>query len=88
METKRTKKAAPREKLVQLPIGFTARHREMIEEIMKDAGYFPSLASVVQQAVVEMHKRMKVTSLVKEELEAREKAAIEQYKKDHPDEEE
>jgi hypothetical protein len=43
-----------REKTKQTPIGFTNRHREMIEEIMASKGY-PSIASVVQQAVIEMH---------------------------------
>jgi len=43
-----------REKTKQVPIGFTPKHREMIEEIMASKGY-PSLASVVQQAVIEMH---------------------------------
>lgn len=57
-ESKRTKKPSQREKLKQVPIGFTERHREMISEIMENEGYFPTLASVVQQAVVEMHKRM------------------------------
>ncbi len=43
-----------REKTKQIPIGFTPRHREMIEEIMAAKGY-PSIASVAQQAVIEMH---------------------------------
>lgn len=44
-----------RSKTKQTPIGFTVRHREMIDEIMASKGY-PSVASVVQQAIVEMHK--------------------------------
>lgn len=44
-----------RNKTTQVPIGFTPRHREMIEEIMLKLGY-PSMASVVQQAVVAFHK--------------------------------
>ncbi len=44
-----------RKKTKQLPIGFTDRHREMIEEIMGEISYLPSLTSVVQQAVVDMH---------------------------------
>lgn len=43
-----------RPKSKQIPIGFTDRHREMITEIMTAKGY-PSIASVVQQAVIEMH---------------------------------
>lgn len=43
-----------RKKTKQIPIGFTKRHREMIEQIMEAKGY-PSLSSTVQQAVVEMH---------------------------------
>lgn len=43
-----------REKSKQIPIGFTPRHREMIDEIMASKGY-PSIASVVQQAIIEMH---------------------------------
>lgn len=43
-----------RPKSKQIPVGFTERHREMISEIMATRGY-PSLASVVQQAVIEMH---------------------------------
>lgn len=43
-----------RPKSKQIPVGFTERHREMINEIMASKGY-PSLASVVQQAVIEMH---------------------------------
>lgn len=43
-----------RPKSKQIPVGFTERHREMITEIMTAKGY-PSLASVVQQAVIEMH---------------------------------
>lgn len=43
-----------RPKSKQIPVGFTEKHREMIVEIMTAKGY-PSLASVVQQAVVEMH---------------------------------
>lgn len=45
---------AERPKSKQIPVGFTERHREMISEIMAAKGY-PSLASVVQQAVIEMH---------------------------------
>lgn len=44
----------PRPKSKQIPVGFTERHREMINEIMSAKGY-PSLAAVVQQAVIEMH---------------------------------
>ena len=44
----------PRKKSKQIPIGFTERHREMIEQIMDSKGY-PSIASVVQQAIIEMH---------------------------------
>lgn len=44
-----------REKTKQVPIGFTERHREMIEFIMKELGYH-SLSSVVQQAVVDMYQ--------------------------------
>ncbi len=47
-----------REKMKQVPVGFTPRHREMIEEIMKELGY-PSLASVVQQAIVDMYQATK-----------------------------
>lgn len=47
--------ANARQKSKQIPVGFTDRHREMINEIMESKGY-PSLASVVQQAIVEMHK--------------------------------
>lgn len=43
-----------RPKSKQVPVGFTERHREMITEIMESKGY-PSLASVVQQAIVELH---------------------------------
>ena len=43
-----------RKKTKQIPIGFTEKHREMIEQIMEAKGY-PSLSSTVQQAVVEMH---------------------------------
>jgi len=43
-----------RVKTKQIPIGFTERHREMIEEIKVSKGY-PSVAAVVQQAVIEMH---------------------------------
>ena len=49
--TKRT----VREKTKQVPIGFTDRHREMIADIMKELGY-PTMASVVQQAVVDMYQ--------------------------------
>lgn len=44
-----------REKTKQLPIGFTERQREMIEEIMKAYGY-PTLSSVVQQALVDFYQ--------------------------------
>lgn len=47
-----------REKMKQVPIGFTERHREMIEEIKAELGY-PSLASVVQQAIVDMYQAVK-----------------------------
>ena len=42
----------------QLPIGFTERHREMIKEVMEHYGTYPSMASVVQRAVEEMHSKM------------------------------
>jgi len=41
-------------KIKQRSIGFTERQEEMIREIMKAKGY-GTLASVVQQAVIEMH---------------------------------
>lgn len=47
-----------REKTKQVPVGFTERHREMIDEIMKELGY-PTLASVVQQAIVDMYQAVK-----------------------------
>lgn len=43
-----------RPKSKQIPIGFTDRHREMISEIMQAKGY-PSIASVAQQAIIDMH---------------------------------
>ena len=43
-----------REKSKQIPIGFTPRHREMIDEIMRSKGY-PSIASVVQQGIIDLH---------------------------------
>lgn len=43
-----------RQKSKQVPIGFTERHRELIEEIMVSKGY-PSITSVIQQAVIQMH---------------------------------
>jgi len=52
-----------REKTKQLPIGFTEKHREMIEEIMKELGY-PTLSSVVQQAVVDMYQSLKTPQTV------------------------
>ena len=47
--------ATIRQKSKQVPVGFTERHREMINQIMESKGY-PSLTSVVQQAVVEMYE--------------------------------
>ena len=41
-------------KIKQMPIGFTEKHREMLEQIMEAKGY-PSISSTVQQAVIEMH---------------------------------
>lgn len=50
-----------REKTKQFPIGFTERHREMIQEIKNELGY-PTIASVVQQAVVDMYQGVKSLS--------------------------
>mgnify|MGYP001810538667 CR=1 FL=1 len=38
----------------QISVGFTARHREMIEEIMQNKGY-PTVSSVVQQGIIALH---------------------------------
>lgn len=43
-----------RVKTKQIPIGFTPRLREMIEEMMVSKGY-NTISSVVQQAIIEMH---------------------------------
>jgi len=42
----------------QMPIGFTKRHREMIEEIQNGEDLYPTITSVVQRAVIEMHDRV------------------------------
>jgi len=42
----------------QMPIGFTKRHREMIEEIQDGEDLYPTITSVVQRAVIEMHERV------------------------------
>jgi len=41
----------------QIPVGFTERHREMIEEIQKELGY-PTLTSVVHQAIADLYQAM------------------------------
>lgn len=48
-------------KLKQMPIGFTPRHRKMIEEIMKNDGgaTYLTISSVVQNALVLLYNTLK-----------------------------
>jgi hypothetical protein len=48
------------ELLKQIPIGMTERHREMVQEIMKESidgiPVYQSFAEVVREAIVELYK--------------------------------